>query len=82
MKHGDGWQGWASKGNYDAIIVTAAASELPAELCAQLNEGGRLVVPVGDMQQSLLCVDRVEGELRTETVEAVRFVPLVAGAIQ
>jgi len=82
MKHGDGWQGWSSKGNYDAIIVTAAAAALPEALCEQLNEGGRLIVPVGEQQQSLLCVDRIEGELQTETIEAVRFVPLVAGAIQ
>lgn len=82
MKHGDGWQGWASKGNYDAIIVTAAASSIPTALCEQLNEGGRLIVPVGEQQQSLLCVDRIEGELHTQTVESVRFVPLVAGDIQ
>lgn len=79
MKHGDGWKGWPSKGLYDAIIVTAAASSLPQDLCDQLKEGGRLVIPVGDEQQSLLCIDRTDGELITETVEAVRFVPLVAG---
>ncbi|MFC3094273.1 protein-L-isoaspartate(D-aspartate) O-methyltransferase [Alteromonas sediminis] len=82
MKHGDGWQGWPSKGNYDAIIVTAAAAALPEVLCDQLNEGGRLIVPVGEMQQSLLCIDKIDGELSTDTIEAVRFVPLVAGAIQ
>ncbi len=79
MKHGDGWKGWPSKGLYDAIIVTAAASSLPQALCDQLKEGGRLVIPVGGEQQSLLCIDRTEGELVTDTVEAVRFVPLVAG---
>lgn len=82
MKHGDGWKGWPSKGNYDAIIVTAAAAALPEDLCAQLNEGGRLICPVGESEQTLLCVDRIEGELQTQTIEAVRFVPLVAGAIQ
>lgn len=82
MKHGDGWKGWPSKGPYDAIIVTAAASDLPEALCNQLNEGGRLIVPVGESQQSLLCVDNIEGELHTQTLEPVRFVPLVAGAIQ
>ncbi|RDV27944.1 protein-L-isoaspartate(D-aspartate) O-methyltransferase [Alteromonas aestuariivivens] len=81
MKHGDGWQGWQSKGPFDAIIVTAAASSLPQALLDQLNEGGRLVIPVGDDQQSLMCIDRIDGELRTETVEAVRFVPLIAGEL-
>ncbi|GEA12482.1 protein-L-isoaspartate(D-aspartate) O-methyltransferase [Alteromonas sp. KUL49] len=81
MKHGDGWKGWPSKGPFDAIIVTAAASSLPQDLCDQLKEGGRLIIPVGDDQQSLLCIDRIEGELKTTTVEAVRFVPLVAGEL-
>lgn len=82
MKHGDGWKGWASKGPFDAIIVTAAASSLPQDLCDQLKEGGRLIIPVGGEQQSLLCIDRIDGELQTETIEAVRFVPLVAGDLQ
>ncbi|MAJ70750.1 MAG: protein-L-isoaspartate(D-aspartate) O-methyltransferase [Pseudomonadota bacterium] len=79
MKHGDGWQGWSSKAPYDCIIVTAAASSVPEALTDQLNEGGRLVIPVGDDQQQLLCIDKIEGELHSTTVEAVRFVPLVAG---
>ena len=81
MKHGDGWKGWSSKGPFDAIIVTAAASSLPQDLCEQLKEGGRLIIPVGNEQQSLLCIDRVEGELKTTTIEAVRFVPLIAGEL-
>ena len=81
MKHGDGWQGWSSKAPYDCIIVTAAASSVPEALTDQLNEGGRLVIPVGDDQQQLLCIDKIEGELHSTTVEAVRFVPLVAGAL-
>ena len=79
MKHGDGWQGWSSKAPYDCIIVTAAASSVPEALTDQLNEGCRLVIPVGDDQQQLLCIDKIEGELHSTTVEAVRFVPLVAG---
>ena len=81
MKHGDGWQGWQSKGNYDGIIVTAAAAEVPRALLEQLNDGGRLVIPVGDAQQSLLIIDRKEDKFIEQTVESVRFVPLVAGAI-
>ncbi|WP_218352408.1 protein-L-isoaspartate(D-aspartate) O-methyltransferase [Alteromonas lipotrueiana] len=82
MKHGDGWKGWASKGPFDAIIVTAAASRVPDDLLLQVREGGRLIIPVGDEQQQLLCIDRIDGELLTQTVEAVRFVPLVAGDLQ
>ncbi len=79
MKHGDGWQGWASKAPFDAIIVTAAAASTPQALCEQLNEGGRLIIPVGDEQQTLKCIDKIDGELVEKTIEAVKFVPLVAG---
>lgn len=79
MKHGDGWRGWASKGPFDAIIVTAAASRIPDDLLAQIEDGGRLIIPVGNEQQQLLCIDRTDGELQTKTVESVRFVPLVEG---
>lgn len=81
MKHGDGWEGWRSKGNYDGIIVTAAASEVPKDLLTQLNDGGRLVIPVGNSQQSLLVIDRKNDKFVEQTIESVRFVPLVAGAI-
>ncbi|MDC8833101.1 protein-L-isoaspartate(D-aspartate) O-methyltransferase [Alteromonas gilva] len=81
MKHGDGWQGWQSKGPYDCIIVTAAASRVPEALTDQLREGGRLVIPVGDDQQQLLCIDKMEDQLISNTIESVRFVPLVAGEL-
>ncbi|MEP7705574.1 protein-L-isoaspartate(D-aspartate) O-methyltransferase [Paraglaciecola sp. 25GB23A] len=81
MKHGDGWQGWASKGPFDAIIVTAAASRIPEQLFAQLNQGGRLIIPVGQENQQLQCITRHEDEFETQIIEAVRFVPLVPGNI-
>ena len=80
MKHGDGWFGWSSKGPYDAIIVTAAASSMP-ELYQQLNDGGRLIIPVGEENQQLHCITRRQNEFESEIIEAVRFVPLVAGDI-
>ena len=79
MKHGDGWQGWASKAPFDAIIVTAAPETMPEALKQQLQDGGIMVVPVGTERQQLLSVVR-RGDEFIETVhEAVRFVPLVAG---
>jgi protein-L-isoaspartate(D-aspartate) O-methyltransferase len=79
MKHGDGWQGWQSKGPFDGIIVTAAAAQLPQALLDQLNDGGRLIIPLGNELQSLKCIDRHGEDFIEETIESVRFVPLVAG---
>lgn len=81
MKHGDGWKGWSSKGPFDAIIVTAAASHMPKDLLNQLNDGGRLVIPVGSDHQQLHCITRNGDDFDSKIVEAVRFVPLIAGDI-
>jgi len=82
MKHGDGWQGWSSKAPFDAIIVTAAASDMPQQLIQQLADLGRLIIPVGRGQQNLMCIDNVNGNIKQVVVEVVNFVPLVAGEIQ
>ncbi len=78
-KHGDGWQGWPAKAPFDAIIVTAAAATLPQALMDQLADGGRLVIPVGETEQQLMLVVREGDEFKTEVIEMVRFVPLIAG---
>ena len=80
-RHGDGWQGWQARAPFDAIIVTAAPLEIPTALMSQLDEGGILVLPVGDDQQYLKRVHRRGGEFIIDTVEAVRFVPLVKGEL-
>lgn len=78
-RHGDGWEGWQSKGPFDAIIVMAAPSEIPPRLLQQLKEGGRLVLPVGDKDQALKLITRRGNDYHANVVEKVRFVPLVAG---
>jgi protein-L-isoaspartate(D-aspartate) O-methyltransferase len=80
-RHGDGWQGWQARGPFDAIIVTAAPPEIPAALLSQLDDGGILVLPVGDEHQLLKRVRRRGGDFIIDTVEAVRFVPLVKGEL-
>ncbi|WP_428454166.1 protein-L-isoaspartate(D-aspartate) O-methyltransferase [Photobacterium kasasachensis] len=80
-KHGDGWLGWPSKGPFDAIIVTAAADDIPVELLAQLADGGRLIIPVGDEYQVLKQIVRNGEQYLSQDIEAVRFVPLVAGEL-
>jgi protein-L-isoaspartate(D-aspartate) O-methyltransferase len=81
MKHGDGWQGWQSKGLFDAIIVTAAASKVPDMLKQQLAENARMIIPVGEQDQKLMLIERAEDVFSEEVIEAVRFVPLVPGDI-
>lgn len=81
-RHGDGWQGWAARGPFDAIIVTAAPPEIPQALVQQLDDGGILVLPVGGQtQQMLQCIHRRGDGFTIDTVEAVRFVPLVQGEL-
>lgn len=81
MKHGDGWQGWQSKAPFQAIIVTAAPTEVPTALLEQLADGGRLIIPVGEQSQILKLITRHGDEYKEQQIEAVRFVPLVPGAL-
>jgi len=75
---GDGTRGWRPGAPYDAIVVTAAAPEVPGDLADQLADGGRLVVPLGGRTgQQLVRVRRRHGSLETEALGAVAFVPLV-----
>ena len=63
---------------YDAIMVTAAAPEVPEALLEQLSEGGRLVIPVGSRRrQELIAVTRTAAGTERCTLTACRFVPLV-----
>lgn len=81
-RHGDGWKGWAEQAPFEAIIVTAAASEPPAALIEQLGDGGRMVVPIGNTSdvQRLVRFRRHGDEIQEEKLLDVRFVPLVRGA--
>lgn len=81
FRHGDGMLGWPQYGPYDAILVTAAAPEVPPALPEQLAPGGRLIVPVGPPgAQELLRVERTAGgTLRTKVLCPVSFVPLLPG---
>ncbi|MCM8794215.1 MAG: protein-L-isoaspartate(D-aspartate) O-methyltransferase [Candidatus Omnitrophica bacterium] len=76
---GDGYEGWAAQGPFDAILVTAAPDHIPQPLLDQLAEGGVLVIPVGQQRgiQRLTKVRRKEGRLITEESTLVSFVPLV-----
>lgn len=79
VRHGDGHRGWPEAAPFDAVMVTAAARELPQTLLDQLKPGGRLVVPIGapDGAQTLyLLAKDAAGAVTWRTVLAVRFVPM------
>lgn len=78
IKVGDGTYGWKDVAPFNGIIVTAAAPDIPHPLLEQLEEGGRLVIPVGDLfSQDLYIVER-RGERFIKTVQTgVRFVKLI-----
>lgn len=74
---GDGSLGWPADAPYDAIIVTAAAPQLPDPLVEQLAPGGHIVLPVGDRSYQVLeCVTHTQDGCQTSRVLSVAFVPL------
>jgi len=79
-KHSDGSTGWPEYAPYDGIIVTAAPPEIPADLFVQLAVGGRMVIPVGNQgRQQLSVITRQTDGFEQEDLEAVSFVPMLAG---
>ena len=80
IRVGDGSRGWLEYAPYDAILVSAAASEVPPMLFDQLREGGRMMMPVGPaFSQELQLIRKVGGQPETQSLEGCRFVPLVGG---
>ncbi len=80
IKYDDGNMGWPQQGPFDAIIVTAAPEQVPQELLAQLDDGGRLVIPVGSGDiQELRVIEKSDGKFVESVLEYVRFVPLLRG---
>lgn len=79
IRVGDGTLGWKEKAPFDAIIVTAAAPDVPEPLVEQLAVGGRLVIPVGgEYTQDLLKITKISPtKTRTQSLGGVRFVKLI-----
>ncbi len=76
---GDGYLGWPEAAPFDAILVTAAAKEVPQPLLDQLAKGGRLVIPVGSApaMQTLRVITCKGEDYDTQDISPVAFVPLV-----
>jgi len=74
---GDGSLGWPDAAPYQAIVVTAAAPYPPQPLLEQLDEGGRLVIPIGERRlQDLQVWERAGQQFTWENIIPVAFVPL------
>ena len=77
----DGGHGLEQQAPFDRIIVTAASDDPPASLLSQLKIGGIMIIPVGqsDNMQKLIKIAKTDGGYEYQDLQAVRFVPLVAG---
>ena len=78
FKISDGNFGWKENAPFDAIIVTAAPSQIPQSLLEQLKNNGNMVVPVGITFQELVLVTREKKKFKRKKLIPVRFVPLVS----
>lgn len=77
LRIGDGTLGWPEEALFDAILVTASASEIPGPYLQQLGEGGRLIIPLGSaLEQQLIRVTRKAGKFKEEVLTDCRFVKL------
>lgn len=77
VRDGDGYLGWPEAAPFDGVMVTAAPDHVPPPLVEQLRPGGRLVIPVGVVEQDLIVYTKQpDGRLREEERLPVRFVPL------
>jgi protein-L-isoaspartate(D-aspartate) O-methyltransferase len=75
---GDGTLGWPAHAPFDAILVSAGSPSAPQPLLDQLAEGGRLLVPEGDLEtQHLTVYTRRGSRVDRRVVSPVRFVPLI-----
>ncbi|MBN1913440.1 MAG: protein-L-isoaspartate(D-aspartate) O-methyltransferase [Candidatus Omnitrophica bacterium] len=78
LKIGDGTLGWEEFAPYDKIMVTAASPCIPAPLLEQLDEGGRLILPLGQgLGQVLTLVEKKDGKINSRDICGCVFVPLV-----
>jgi protein-L-isoaspartate(D-aspartate) O-methyltransferase len=82
--YGDGYFGWKEKAPFDCVMITAAVNHVPPPLLAQLKDGGRMILPLGNSFsfQSLVLVTKKGTAYTTDTLLGVLFVPMTGQALQ
>ena len=83
VRIGDGYEGWPEHAPFDAIIVTCSPEHVPAPLVEQLRDGGRMIIPVGDLKsgQELYLLEKRDGKVVKRAILPVRFVPMTGRAL-
>ncbi|MEM7163610.1 MAG: protein-L-isoaspartate(D-aspartate) O-methyltransferase [Bacteroidota bacterium] len=80
---GDGFKGSQVNGPFDSIIVTCGAPFIPQELCRQLKDGGRMIIPVGELdEQKMKRIWRKGNELEVEELGVFSFVPMLPNIVR
>jgi protein-L-isoaspartate(D-aspartate) O-methyltransferase len=79
LKHADGTAGLPEAAPFDTIIVAAGSPSVPQALLDQVAAGGRLMLPLGVLDQSLCLFERTDRGFVEKRFDSVRFVPLLAG---
>ena len=80
LRHGDGLAGMPEVAPFDAILITAAATHVPADLLDQLAVNGRMVLPMTQKGEQRLCViERSLNGYTEKRMDVVKFVPLLPG---
>ncbi len=77
---GDGYAGWAEYAPFDRIIATAAPENIPQPLIDQLQEGGRMIIPLGTLNQELTILEKKGSGIAIHSAIPVRFVPMTGKA--
>jgi len=80
IRCGDGYVGWPDAAPFDRIIVTAAPDHVPQPLIDQLKPGGKMIIPVGSMDQDLVLIEKSQQGIGRRSTIPVRFVPMTGQA--
>ena len=83
-RHADGYFGWPEAAPFDAVMITAAVNHIPPPLLKQLDDGGRLILPLGNpfSYQNLTLITKTGGDYITKQITGVLFVPMTGHALE